>query len=365
MEERRDEWRGWRFVGISLAVTTASIIFFFAGRQFLPKIRENAQYALGVMAQRVNEWGGVRLNSIELQFVSEKTGSERQAFEPLIQKLKNDLASFEGSSFWGLDLSLVKSQALKAGWVKSVYLRRSFPDRLLIQIVPKQPSLIVRSLKRWVAVDEEGTPVWISEQILGAWINLPVVYGLEDIFERGRDIETLSRQTAEVRSTLSDAVLLVHDLQQKVGVAIESLEIKDDPWTQAGLIKVKFSSPADVPTNTSSVGKPTTALSKNKVSEVTFLSQNWRARLPALQFILSDLSTKDIQSARILGQFDGRWIVQSEESDKAVERELPKNKVTRTQSKAQKYRSKQSTRSGSKKVKQKEVKNGKKLSHTR
>lgn len=315
---------------ISLVVTTASIIFFFAGRHFFPNIVNETRTAWGVITQRVVEWGGVRLKTIELQLVanqtadqtpSEEQGKRMAPFEALSAQLKEDLNVYYGSPFWSLDLDHVKQKIMNEGWVKSVYLRRSFPESLKIQIIPKEPTLLVRASEKWVAVDNEGSPLWMSSQIPGSWLNLPIVFGLERIFDRGKTLIELKRQVTDETDILKDAYQLLSSLHSRVGVDVESVSIKDEAWSQGALFTVKFSLP-----------NKTIEKSNETKYEVTFLSNQWTQRVASLQFILSDISTKadnknidnkllalkKLEPIRILGQYDGRWIVEGVSEPKTV-----------------------------------------------
>lgn len=301
----RDDWRGWRFVIISLIVTTASIIFFFAGRHFFPKIKTNVQVTWGVLVHRMSEWGGVRLKTIELSLMSDSDapeGDSMAAFEPLADKLKQDLSLYYGAPFWTLDLGQVKSRIMQTGWAKSAYLRRSFPDHLVIQVVPKHPAFMVRSEDAWVAVDQEGSVAWISDRIPGEWLKLPVVYGLESLFSRSREIANLERQTLDVRPLLKDLTSLATSLREQVGVDVEYFRVTEDRWNRRGLVTAYFHL---APTKSEVNGKLVQM-------QVTLESAAWQNRLASLQYVLSDLMAKEASGAKILGQYEGRWIVQQE-----------------------------------------------------
>jgi hypothetical protein len=328
-EKQRDEWRGWRFVLLSLLVTASCIIFFFAGRHFFPTIKERTRYAWGALTQRVMEWGGVRLNSIELQLLSDPSevnrGDLMQPFDSLSVQLKEELSIYYGVPFWGLDLQEVKDRVLAAGWPKSVYLRRSFPDTLKIQVLPRQPVLWVRSSKAWVAVDEEGCPLLLSQNIPGQWAHLAVVYGLEGIFDRGRNILELRRQLVDEKEALKDAYQLNRSLTAQVGVDVESISIREEPWTKTSLLTARFSMPLKLRDKVHEESEN----SQTKY-EVTFLSHDWAQRVSSLQFVLSDLSTKPLESVRILGQYSGRWIVEDLSPKKVKAPEVQKAAVKKS-----------------------------------
>jgi hypothetical protein len=305
-ENRGDEWRGWRFVVVSLAVTIACSIFFFAGRHFFPTMVERARFAWGIVTQRVTEWGGVRLKTIELQLLSDQTGENitgqtkaMQPFDALSVQLKGDLSSYVGAAFWALDLAQVKEQILETGWVRTVYLRRSFPDALKIQIVPRTPVLLARSSTQWITVDEEGAPLLASTQVPGVWLGLPMVYGLESVFDRGKTMTEMKRLASDQRNVLKDAHQLAGALKTKIGVDVESIRVRDENWTKSSLLTVRFALPK-------TVGE----LTSETKYEITFLAYDWASRVSSLQFVLSDLATKNLEQVRVLGQYQGRWIVE-------------------------------------------------------
>lgn len=305
-ENRRDDWRGWRFVVVSLIVTGTCIIFFFAGRQIFPTIVKQGRFLGGILTRRVTEWGGVRLRLIELQLLQDQGIANSESlsvpFKSLMSQLNDELSHYQGELFWGLNLSEVKVRILEKGWVKSVFLRRAFPDTLKVQLIPRIPVFLVRSSREWAAVDEEGSVLAISDQIPGAWIHLPVVSGLEAAFDRGKNILETRRMTKEESIVLRDAYALVSQLKAKLAVDVDSLSVKQESWTKSALLSARFS----LPRATQEMPAKATDLK----TTVTFLSGDWSERISALQFVLSDLSQKGLDEIRVLGQYSGRWIVE-------------------------------------------------------
>jgi hypothetical protein len=236
------------------------------------------------------------LKTIELQVVT-----DHKAFDPLAEDLKAKLTSYYGTPFWSMDLQGVKEDILRSGWVRTVFLRRSFPDRLSVRVLAKSPKFLVRGKGAWIATDSDGVPFWVSEHIPGAWLDLPVIYGLENIPSQTRELSVLQREFSDFRTVFVDAAELLNSLKSQVGVEASSLILKEEKWKKA-LITVHFG--AQRPDG------------KSSSVEITFLSEDWKSRLSSLQFVLSDLLSSEREEIRILGQYKGRWIVEGDALEK-------------------------------------------------
>lgn len=292
MGEHKD-WKGWRFILVSLVVTTASIIFFFAERQIFNKI-ELARSTPGFqklesLAQRVKEWGGVRLKSVDLQVVPQEP-----ALESLALKVRTQLEALVGQPFWWLDIEGVKQRILSEGWPKSVYIRRAFPAQLKVQIIAREPRLLVKSASGWALVDEGGILLTQSKDISGHWASLPIVFGLEESFSRDLPIVDLNRQLTKEQEILTDLGSLLSTLKERVGIDPELTRISQEAWADEAVFLIQFKVMEG---------------SKPKAVSATFLAHHWSERLEGFQFVLSDLKKIDSDSVKILGQFEGRWFV--------------------------------------------------------
>lgn len=285
-KSRRESWKGWRFLCVSLGVTTLSIIFFFASRQIFPTIRESAQQSIDFVTQRINSWGGIRLKSITLRVEPEG------AHPLLVAGLRKRLDTYQGQSFWGLDLDQLKRDITQEGWVDDVVVRRVFPDALRVHAIAKQPRFLVKGITRWNLVDAKGSVVWFSREIPGSWVHLPVVMGREAHFERGKTVDEMNRRLEDFQAEFSQLSVLVDTLEAKLGKDIDQVVIQDDSW----------------------IGQPLVKLNVDRYV-ITLPLYGWRDRLESLQFILSDLSIKNQFSAEVLGQFNGRWIVSSKKEE--------------------------------------------------
>lgn len=292
------DWIGKKFVFVSLIVTTASIIFFFAERQIFNKIEE-ARAAGSLkqwesLLQRVNEWGGAHLKQIDVQVVPEEP-----SLEILALPLRARLERLVGRSFWGLDIEAVKQEILSEGWPKNISIRRSFPSTLSIQILARDPRFLVKARSGWAVVDAGGVLVARLQDVSGNWAHLPIVFGFENSFSRDLSILELNRQLKKEQETLADLHRLVQVLVEKVGVEPESIHIREEAWANEPSFVVHLK-----------VGNETSM----KYVDVHFLSKRWSDRMESFQFVLSDLNRHAYDSVQILGQYDGRWFVRKGEN---------------------------------------------------
>lgn len=301
-KKNKEEWRGWRFLFVSLAVTALSIIFFFSVRLILPKIEQRLSLSVEAISQRVNKWGGIRLKNIELEVASE---DQDELLPQLTASLKQELDSYKGRSFWSVELAEVKELVEKNGWVDKVAVQRSFPDRLSIHITAKRPRYLVRGVRSWFLVDAKASVISISREIPGAWINLPLVFGKEKRFDRGQTVEELNRRLTDQRLDFQALTRLMDSVERRFHVRIESLEFKEDSWSEGSLVQMKIFSQNKTDIMGQNLGEEFEVVLPLRTEDGIISEQ----RLESLQYVLSDLRLKGVASAQILGQFDGRWIV--------------------------------------------------------
>jgi hypothetical protein len=293
LKKKSKEWKGLHFVIISLLVTTASITFFFAARHFLINIKQG-QYSASPLTQWFSELGGVQVKAINLKVNTPDSLHTMNYLEQVQEKLE----PFKGHSFWLLDLDEIKSEVLKHGWVQDVAVQREFPDSLNIEIDPRVPAFVIRSKRGWLLLDKEGHALTITDQVSGAWANLPIVYGLEEAFSLGHSVSEINRTTTLEQKALRDLVALLEQLDNKVGITVESVNVRKDDWVQEFLFELSWKTE-----------------NKNSMDySLVFQSENWKSRIESLQFVLSDLRKKDVKQARILGQYSGRWFVERGEN---------------------------------------------------
>lgn len=292
------EWKGFKFIFLSLLVTTVSITFFFAARHFLININQGA-FSASPLTQWFGEVGGIRIRSVEIK-VSEVSVPVNLRKEdivgPYLDQLKEKLSAYQGQQFWFLDLKKLESEVLEYGWVSDVSIQRKFPDTLEVKIDPRVPYFVGRSRSGWVLLDQMGRALSLTDQVSGAWVSLPIIYGFENTFSSGHSAGELNRKLQEEQSILQDLANLVYELKERVGLSIESVTIKKDAWMHEYLFELIWVTEEES-------GK---AFSR----AVVFESGEWEDRIQSFQFVLSDLKTKGVQGAQILGQHSGRWFVE-------------------------------------------------------
>lgn len=294
MLKKSEDWKGIRFLFLSLLVTAISIIFFFAGQRLFPKIKEG----ISQLKQEVVEWGGFKFHSVELQILGNlETHTEfEKEFEPFIKQLRKKLSRLEGRLWWEVHLSAMKQELLQAGWIETVALQRSLPSRLKVIVTARTPSFMLRALHYWIAVDARGKAILRSASIPGSWSTLPLVFGWEEEFRSGDSLEEINRQLQSDRSLFQDLHELLFTLKERVHLSIESVVIQKNSWTEKTLFTVSW-----------------TAQAGEQKNRITFLENQWKHRLEGLQFVLSDVMKHHLEEVQILGQFEKRWIVQKGE----------------------------------------------------
>ena len=117
-------------------------------------------------------------------------------------KLNDIVVSIHGQDLLALNLSDIKKNIKSDGWIKDVKIKKSFPDKLEIIIIPQQPYAIYNSK----IMMTDGTIVKAS--------SLPP------------DLPTITDHTYDSLSSMN-TMILTGKLLQKIDLDIKNIEIYD------------------------------------------------------------------------------------------------------------------------------------------
>lgn len=295
------EWKARKFLLISLAVTTASIIFFFAIKSVSPTIKESAalwQEKLNPIVQRVIDWGGIKIQSVEVNVLAGEGAhaiDRRLFFESSssLKKMKEDLSVYVGEPFWLVNLEKIKANILDSGWAKEVAVRRSFPSSLKVEIQPRSPRFLLKVGRSWMISDDEGMIMSVTQTVPGAFADLPLVFGFGAHWSPSMRVNEINRQAESDRKALQDLSELTNHFEARLKIKVESISARWDQWLEQYIFTFAWTEK-----------KPEREL------KVSLIQSEDRDRFSALQYILSELP--QAEKWNIHGEYNGRWIVKSE-----------------------------------------------------
>lgn len=296
-----NEWKGRKFLLVSLAVTTASIIFFFALRLIFPTIKEEAQELrreISPFAQRVIDWGGIRVQSIELNILAEEGERDFFAREKSLEAIRKTLDVYYGQSFWWVDLESIKKMVMESGWARSVHIRRSFPSTLEIHLEPRKARFLLKARRGWALADADGVLITQTDQIPGWMASLPIVVGFQNILTGQSSAVELNRNFSRERGALAELSRILDSFESRLSVNVETVSVSFDRWVDEPLFILGWTERIE---------------DQSRDFEVTILGGHWEDRLQNLQYVLSDAKESPMPKVRVLGQFEDRWILAAEE----------------------------------------------------
>lgn len=273
--KRRDEPS--RFVALSLIAATLSIIFFFAASLIFPSLKK------GGLKFEAKAW-----EVSELEWVIEKSAGP--LFDQEIRLMKDDFQKYLGRPFWAVSVGEVTDRLEAAGWFSEVRVSRERLKRIRIEATLRKPSLIIRSERSWLLVDERGYVIAETKELRGSWVELPLLFGMEREIPENRSISELNRWLGAKRTQLVAVRQVISDTAQKLNVTFERARISYDPWSDQYLADVSW------------------VEHDGRQFEVTLPASVTAERIQNLQFVLSDLRARNVESAQVLGQFSGRWV---------------------------------------------------------
>ncbi len=238
------------------------------------------------LTHRIQSGGGIQIQAIKLNVRTENAElSERvtDVVEPIATLVK-------GQGFWTVNLEKLQTQILETGWVKEVSVSRSFPASLVVDLEAREPSLLVKSSRGWILVDDSGWFVSAAAEVSGAWAHLPVVFGLASKIQIENSNAELNRRNEELKTVIADLSSLIQEFRQTLKIHVETVQVDEEEWKGVPLFRISW---------TDSKGREVTA---------TLLSGDWKRRLKSLQLVLSELKEGAVL---IQAHFDGRIVVEA------------------------------------------------------
>lgn len=284
------DWQAKHFFFLSLIVTALSIIFLFAVHQLSNKLRSEGEGALWFRS--LLSGGGFLVESIRLESNEEESFFPDSMREPVylrVEALKNRFLLSLGA-----DEALSPLESIP--WLKSVSVKRNWPGELKVRLAWELPSLAVYSGNGWVLVNESGDFIAHSKVLFGSWVDLPQVYGLEDVLRR--DVEEMNRSLQQEKLWLQDLQAWRKTLQDRLQLKVLHSNIEWDAWNERPIFST------EVETD-----------SGERSFEIRVAHQQWRNKISSLQYVLTDIITRNLEQNRLSGELPGRWLAQKKRGD--------------------------------------------------
>jgi hypothetical protein len=291
------EWRGKRFIFVSLTVTTVSIIFFFALKTIFPTIKAGGA-ELRDFARRAMIQGGGQVEQIEVE-ISSSSDAHSRFFETLKSEIQMKMESYKGQPFWTVGLKGIQAELVEKGWVHSARVRRSFPQTLAIQVTPRKPLFWVKMQKGWALVDETGYVMSLQPSVEGWLADLPVVVGMRGVYRGVAHLDDINRKSSVEREALLDLAALIREVESRLMVKVDSVRVESDPWFEGNMFTLHWVEARSEKSNRA-----------ERDIAATFLERQWSERMDSLQYVLSDLKKQEFEKVRIFGAYGDRWIVE-------------------------------------------------------
>jgi len=281
-------------------VTALSIIFFFAVRHFLNRIEELGASPIKTIESRIAKLGGFVISDVNLKIQTpEAEKSARIVESQFMQALNRKVDAYRGESIFAVNVQEISKDIEKLAWVQSVEVNRKFPHSLLVQVKARVPFFVLHGTVEWVLADKNGIFISSSKFLNGTWVDLPKVFGMEE--QLLGEPDELNRRLFQERAWLKDLANLILTMKSKVLVSVDEEKIKKDQWLNEAVFNLNWTKQKE---------------GKLKRYHTKFLSHHWKSRIRSLQFVLSDLSSRDFDEVNISGQYSGRWIVQMDPKGK-------------------------------------------------
>ncbi len=257
-------------------------MFFFAGRSIFNKIEEVGGRHF---FQSLASWGGFTVQNVALSIQPENS------FLPVTERLKRQVLPLEGRSMWSISPQRISHQIQSYPSVDMVSVRRLWPDRLQMEVRLREPRLALRARDTWIFIDRNGYFLATDRGLKKQSLELPQVYGLED--QLVGEIDDMNRVFSKEQLWLKDLVSLVEILQQQVGLSVWSVSIRENLWARSAVFEISARS------------------QKGEEFGIVFQSEDWKDRISSLQFVLSDLRSREVEKANINAAHSGRLYVET------------------------------------------------------
>lgn len=236
---------------------------------------------------RFATWGGIVVENVALNI------QPQDSFLPVVDRVKRQVLPLNGKALFAIDPHEISRQISNSPSVENVWVRRSWPNQISIDVELREPKLVLRARDAWIYVDRSGHFIAADRALKNPSFELPQVYGFEN--QLIGEIEDLNRLYTKEKLWLKDLVALIEDLKNNVGLSVWNARVKENSWSQKAVFELE------------SVSK------KGEVFQIAFQEGDWAGRLSSLQFILSDLRSRNIDRAALNANYASRWYVEAQE----------------------------------------------------
>lgn len=264
------DWKGGRFVLISLFLAFVVIFFFFAGR-----------HIFHTMNQIVASWDskGWTITQTELEILNKDEVCCQDAF---VSRAKKEVRSYEGRWFFQAQPSQMIQKFSQEPFVAYVSARRSYQGRLSVQLSLFKPAMLVRGEEAWLLVNKEGRFLSVVQVLKEEHWTLPMIFGLEN--RLSGDTQQLNHYLVREARWLSQLSRLREELSTRLQIHPQEWTVHENSWSGEAFVEARW--------------QDLTIELPLQLDE-----EAWRA----LQFILSDLRLHENLAGRLKGRFGKKW----------------------------------------------------------
>lgn len=104
-------------------------------------------------------------------------GEAANVSDEILKRTREALGQFRNLNVWQIDLAHIRSTLLSDLWIQGVEIRRILPNRVMVQVVPREPVLLYFSKAGMRPVAHDG--VLLPTRSDEALVSLPILYGRE------------------------------------------------------------------------------------------------------------------------------------------------------------------------------------------
>jgi cell division septal protein FtsQ len=143
----------------------------------------------------------LRIQSIDLEGLNHLTE----------ERVMNYMATSRNQSLLKVNLDLYRRRLESDPWVKSVYLKRHFPDRLEVKIIEKNPVGYIREGSEFYLLDEEGRNIQKDAAALKGLPEIKGVHLSKWMSGDEKEIKRVQRAVAFIQSTMKPNFLFAKE----------------------------------------------------------------------------------------------------------------------------------------------------------
>lgn len=268
-------------------MTALSIMFFFAVIFVFNKIDVLTASSTKEWGRKLAELGGVAIEEVELK-VTPKDGLIIDS--SWMNQVKSFAKSLEGEAVFAVRPEHMRKQIESITWVQKVDILRKLPNRIEINLKLRKPDLVLHGQNVWVVADSHGNFMGSSKSLHLDFFDLPIVFGLERLLV-GEPAQ-MNRSLLREKRWLTEVSELKAALEERLLIDVKEIRIDHRDWLGGPVFKLTWIDQEN-----------------SRSLESEFLSGHWQNKLDDLQYVLSEIDSKDFRRASLKGQYSKRWIV--------------------------------------------------------